>query len=144
MINIRNGITIYKPIGLVFDFMSTPENNFQWQYGTLESYQLSDGAVRNGNLFRSIGHLMGYRNIVTFEVTEYKPGKRYDFKSLSGPLQVYTSYSFENDRGGTKVNISIQANVVNFIQDNETVLAKSIGKQMKDNLTMLKKILEAC
>ena len=39
MINIKNGITIYKPVGLVFDFMSTPENNFQWQYGTLESYQ---------------------------------------------------------------------------------------------------------
>lgn len=143
MINIKNCITIYRPAGLVFDFMSTPGNNFQWQYGTLESYSLADGTGGNGSLFRSIGHLMGRRNIITFKVTEYMPGKKYDFQSLSGPLQLYTSYTFENDKGGTKVNISIQANVVNFIQANEGVLERAIGKQLKDNLAMLKKILEA-
>ena len=143
MINIKNCITIYKPVGMVFDFMSTPENNFQWQYGTLESYRLADGTSDNGSLFRSIGHLMGRRNIITFKVTEYMPGKKYDYQSLSGPLQLYTSYTFENDKGATKVNISIQANVVNFIQENEGVLERAIGKQLKDNLAMLKKILEA-
>jgi len=143
MINIKNSITIYQPVGLVFDFMSTPGNNFQWQYGTLESYPLADGTDDDGSRFRSIGHLMGRRNIITFKVTENIPGKKYDFKSLSGPLQLYTSYTFESDKGGTKVNISIQANVVNYIQENEAVLERTIGKQLKDDLAMLKKILEA-
>ncbi len=140
MINIKNGITIYKPVGLVFDFMTTPGNNFQWQYGTLESYSLADGSADDGSRFRSIGHLMGRRNVITFKVTKNLPEKKYDFQSLSGPLQLYTSYTFENDKGGTKINISIQANLVNSIQENEAVLERTIGKQLKDDLAMLKKI----
>jgi hypothetical protein len=45
--------------------------------------------------------------------------------------------------GGTKINVSTQANVVNFFQVNEGVLEKKLKKQLKENLAMLKNILEA-
>ena len=61
--------------------------------------RLSEGAGTIGTLFRSIGHLMGYRVLSTFEVTEYEPNKRYGFKSLSGPLNSQTSYAFEIANG---------------------------------------------
>jgi Polyketide cyclase / dehydrase and lipid transport len=143
MININNSTTIYRPIKQVFDFMSTPENDFQWQYGTLESSGPAEGLNNIGTFFRSIGHLMGRRNLSTFEVTEYEPNKKFGFKSLSGPLQSVTCYTFEIARGSTQVNISIQANVVNFLQMNEAILKKTMGKQLKENLAMLKSILEA-
>jgi hypothetical protein len=123
--------------------MSTPENDFHWQYGTLESSRFVEDSSSIGTFFRSIGHLMGRRNMSTFEVTEYEPNKKYSFKSLSGPLQSVTCYTFEIARGCTQVNISIQANVVNFLQMNEAVLKKTMGKQLKENLEMLKNILEA-
>lgn len=143
MINIHRSATIYRPIKQVFDFMSTPENDFQWQYGTLESARLAEGAGNIGTFFRSIGHLLGRRNLSTFEVTEYELNKKYGFKSLSGPLQSVTCYTFEIARGCTQVNISIQANVVNFLQLNESILKKTMGKQLKENLALLKSILEA-
>jgi hypothetical protein len=142
MINLNGGTIIYRPIKQVFDFMSTPENDFQWQYGTLVTTKLSEGMSKMGTLFRSIGHLMGHRILTTFEVTEYEPGRRYRFKSLSGPLHSQTTYTFAVAHGNTKINISTRANVVDFFQIGERILEKRMKKQLKENLAMLKDFLE--
>lgn len=143
MINLEMSTMINRPVGQVFDFMSTPENDFQWQYGTLVSARISEGASQRGTSFRSIGHLMGRRIQSTFEVTEYEPNRKYSFKSLSGPLESRTSYTFETDKGVTQINISTQVNAINFFQVNQGVLEKGMKKQLKENLAMLKDLLEA-
>jgi len=143
MINLNISTLVYRPIKQVFNFMSAPENDFQWQCDTLASVRLSEGTSAIGTLFRSIGHLMGNRVESTFEVTEYEPDRKYGFKSLSGPLHSQTSYSFEIADGSTKVTISMQANVINFFQVAEGILEKKMKKQLKENLAMLKDLLEA-
>ena len=143
MINLNISTMIYRPIKQVFNFMSTPENDFQWQYGTLASARLSEDISKIGTSFRSIGHLMGRRVESTFEVTEYELNRKYGFRSLSGPLQSQTSYTFEIASGSTKITVSTQANVVNFFQVGEGILEKKMKKQLKENLVMLKNILEA-
>jgi len=143
MINLDISTIIYRPVRQVFDFVSTPENDFQWQYGTLATASLSEGVSKIGTFFRSIGHLLGRRVQGTFEVTEYELNRKYGFKSLSGPLHSQTSYTFEMANGGTRINISTRANVVDFFQMDERILGKKIKKQLKENLTMLKDLLEA-
>jgi uncharacterized protein YndB with AHSA1/START domain len=143
MINLNISTMIYRPVKQVFDFVSAPENDFQWQYGTLASARISDDVHEVGNSFRSIGHLMGRRVQSTFEVTEYEPNKKYGFKSLSGPLHSQTDYTFEMADGSTRINVSTQANVVNFFQVDEGILEKKMKKQLKENLAMLKDLLEA-
>jgi len=143
MININLNISIYRPINRVFDFISTPENDFQWQYGTFESARTSEEPVKIGGTFRSNSNLLGHRTQSTFEVTEYEPGKKYGFKSLSGPLQSFTSYTLHMAKGCTQVNLSMRANKVNSIELNENILGKKMKKQFKENLAMLKNILES-
>jgi hypothetical protein len=142
MINLNINTMIYRPVTQVFSFMCTPENDFQWQYGTLEAARLAEGAANIGTLIRSVGHLMGHRILSTFEVTEYETNRKYGFKSLSGPLLSVTNYTFEIVDGSTKVNVSTQANVVDFFRVSEGVLEKKMKKQLKENLVMLKELLE--
>ena len=142
MINLNVSTMIYRPVQQIFDFVSTPENDFQWQYGTLASDRTSDSPGTIGSFFRSIGNLMGHRIQSTYEVTEYEPNKKYGFKSISGPLLSQTSYTFEIGKGSTLINISTQANVINFFQVNEVILEKKMKKQLKENLAMLKALLE--
>jgi hypothetical protein len=142
MLNLNVSTMIYQPVKQVFDFMSTPENDFQWQYATLETARLSESVNGIGSFYRSISNLMGRRNISTFEVTEYKPNKKYSFKSLSGPLRSQTSYSFETSKSCTKINISMQANVIDFFQKDESLVEKHLRRQLKENLAMLKVLLE--
>ena len=140
----NSSTVIYRPVGQVFDFVSTPENDVRWHYGTLATSQLAEGIPSQGSFFRSIGHWMGRRNISTFEVTDYKPGQKYGFKSLSGPLSSQTSYTLEMaENGGTRINISIQASMVNFLPMDEAILEKKMKRQLKENLSMLKELLEA-
>ena len=143
MIHLHIDTLIHRPIGQVFDFISVPENDFQWQYGTLASARISEGVSETGTSFRSIGHLMGRRVESTFEVTEYETNRKYGFKSLSGPVQSNTSYAFELEKGSTRVSMSTQVAMINFIQVNHGVLEINLKKQLKENLTMLKGLLEA-
>jgi hypothetical protein len=144
MINFKGSEVICRPAGQVFDFLSTPENDVRWHYGTLASSTLTEGIPSKGTFFRSIGHWMGRRNLSTFEVTEYQPDQKYGFKSLSGPLSSQTSYSLGMaDNGCTTLEISIQADVVNFFQMDEGILEKKMKKQLKEDLAMLKGLLEA-
>jgi hypothetical protein len=143
MIDLHVSTLIYRPIKQVFDFVSIPENDFQWQYGTLASARLPDGVSKIGSFFRSIGHLLGRRNQGIFEVTEYEPNSKYSFKSLSGSLHVQTSYTFESASGSTKISISTQAHAANSLQLNERLVEKKMKKQLKENLVLLKGLLEA-
>ena len=86
---------------------------------------------------------MGRRNLSTFEVIEFEPNKKYGFKSLSGPFHSQTSYALEIANGNTKLTISTQANVINFFHMDEGILEQKMKKQLKENLAMLKDLLEA-
>lgn len=144
MINLDSSTVICQPVRQVFDFVSTPENDVGWRYGTFAAATLTEGITAKGTFFRSIGHWMGRRNLSTFEVTEYKPDQKYGFKSLSGPLSSQTSYSlWMGDNGCTKIRISIQADVVDFFQIDEGILEENMQKQLKEDLAMLKDLLEA-
>ena len=133
---------IYRPVKRVFDFVSIPENDFQWQYGTLATARLPKGSGVMRTFFRSIGHLMGRRNLGTFEITEFEPHKKYSFKSLSGPVHSSTSYTLEDVSGRTSFNISIQASAPSFFQITEKLLWKAMKLQLEEDVATLKAILE--
>ena len=142
MINFNISTQICRSLNQVFSFVTAPENDFQWQYGTFASARISQGIIDTGTFFRSIGHLMGRRNLSIFEVTEFERNKKYGFKSISGPLDSETTYTFEIANGCTKIDISVQVNVINFVQVEEGILEKGMKEQLQENLGMLKDLLE--
>jgi hypothetical protein len=134
---------IYRPLTQVFAFVATPENDFQWQYRTLVSTQISRGEMGLGTIFRVVGNLLGRRMETVYEVTVFEPNKRYGFKSVSGPVDSYILYTFEMSQGGTKVTLSTETNPKELSEPNSAILVKRFKKQHKENLAMLKSILEA-
>ena len=143
MIKIASSIDIYRPARMVFDFISSASNDFEWQYGTLASGPTSTEARRAGGTFQTIGHLMGRRMQGTFEVTHYDANRQYGFKSLSGPLHLNTLYTLEMESGRTRLNVTTQASPANVMETNERVMEKFMQKQLREDLAMLKSILEA-
>lgn len=142
MIQLDSSILIYRPLATVFNFISSSANDFEWQYGTLVSNQVSAGTTRVGSSFRSVAHLMGRRMIVTFEITEYEANRQYGFRSLSGPLESHTLYTLETRDGTTRIRITTQASPSGDTQVHEGVMEKYMQRELKDNLAMLKTILE--
>ena len=143
MIDFSLNTQIHRSPKEVFSFVATPENNFQWQYGTLASNQISKGEMGIGSLFRTIGHFMGRRIESIYEVTEFEPNKRYGFKSLYGPIYSHTLYTFEVREGITKINISSQASPGDLFKTDDIIVEKKVKEQYKENLSILKDVLEA-
>ncbi len=143
MITLDASVQIHRPIGQVFDFVSHTENDFQWQYGTLESARLPGDPDGVGSHFRSVGHAVGRRLLGTFQITEYEANRRYGFRSLSGPLESQTLYTFEIGTESTKLNVSTQINVAASFEVPERIFEKQMRKQLKENLALLKGLLEA-
>jgi len=142
MISINLNVLILRPVRDVFDFITNPANNSKWQYGSLESAQISDGGIRVGTVFSSFGHFMGRRIQSDFEVTEFETNKRYDFETISGPIQLQTSYNFEAVDCSTVVVVSSLINPGGFFKLMDPIVARVARKQFKENLTMLKELLE--
>jgi len=134
---------IYRPLTQVFAFVTTPENDFHWQYGTLMSEKISKGEMGVGTLFRVVGHFMGRRIESVYEVTEFEPNNRYGFKSLSGPMDSHTLYSFGAMKGSTRISNSTQVSLGAPFKSNPTTVEKSIKKECRENLALLKNILES-
>jgi len=143
MINFELNTHIYRPLKQVFAFVATPENDFQWQYGTLASSQISKGEMGVKTLFRAVGHILGRRIETMYEVTAFEPNMSYGFKSVSGPVDSYTLYTFAMTEDGTEINLFIETNPRDLFKPNDTVIVKKFKKQYKENLAMLKSVLEA-
>ena len=143
MIDLNMNTRIDQPPKQVFSFVATPENDFQWQYGTLASTQISKGQMGIGSLFRTIGHFMGRRIESIYEVTEFEPSKKYGFKSLYGPIYSHTLYTFEVIDGSTRINISSQASPGNLFKTDDMIVEKNVKNQYRENLAILKDVLEA-
>jgi hypothetical protein len=133
---------IYRPLTQVFAFVSTPENDFQWQYGTLASTQISHGELRLGTLFRAVSHLLGRRIETMYEVTVFDLNRKYGFKSVSGLVDTYTLYTFEIIESSTKINLSTEIDPRDVFKPNDAIIIKKFKKQFKENLAMLKSVLE--
>jgi hypothetical protein len=142
MISINLNNLILRPVWEVFDFITTLENNSRWQYGSLESVQLSPGDTQVGTVFSSFGYFMGRRIHSDFEVTEFETNKRYGFETISGPIQLQTSYNFEALDRSTKVIVSSLINPGGFFKLVDPIVARVAKKQFKENLSTLKELLE--
>jgi hypothetical protein len=143
MVRIASSIDIHRPPAEVFEFITAASNDSEWQYGTLGSGQISAGAAGLGGSFRTVGHLMGRRVVSTFEVTEYDPHRKYGIRSMSGPLASHTLYTLEGTTRKTRVSVETLAIPQDISAPPRTGMERDMQRQLKDNLVMLKTVLEA-
>lgn len=143
MIQIYLSMLILRPVWVVFNFIATPENNPEWQYGSLASVKTSLGETQVGTIFSSFGHFMGRRIQSDFEVTEFETNRGYGFETISGPIQLQTSYTFEAVPHGTNVIVSSLINPGGFFKLVDPIVARIARKQFNENLVRLKELIEA-
>ena len=142
MTSLNLNIQIYRPLQQVFMFVTTPENDFLWQYSTLASDKISKGEMGIGTLIRTVAHFMERRIESIYEVTEFELDKRYEITSLSGPVDSRTLYTFESLQNRTKINISTETNPRGILKTDSLMVERKFRKQYKENLALLKNILE--
>jgi hypothetical protein len=86
---------------------------------------------------------MGRRMESINEVTEYEPNHLYAFRSLSGPVDAQTTYTFEMSASSTQVRVSTRLDQRDLFKTNDSVVEKKFKRQYKENFAILKNLLES-
>lgn len=142
MTKLSESVVIERPVEEVFGFLDEPANNPLWQPGTVESRQVTEGPMEVGTRIAQVTHFLGKRMEMIFEISEHVRNKTATAR-WSGPLAGYSTYTFEEADGATKLTISGEVEGHGFFKLAEPVFAVIAKRELRTSLDNLKDLLEA-
>ena len=142
MFTYEKSLLINRPQQEVFDFVSNPANNPQWQSTTEAAEWTSEGPPGVGSTFRSVVKFLGRSIDNTNEITIWHPPQQFGFTSVSGPFPLEVTMKFEPQESGTQLTVDLQAEFGGFFKLAEGMVGKQAVKLLSTNLGALKLLLE--
>lgn len=142
MFTFEKNYFIRRPQQEVFDFVSNPANNTQWQSTTEAAEWTSEGPPGVGSTYRSVVRFMGRKVESTEEITLWDPPNQFGFKSVSGPVPFEATIEFESKENGTQLTLKGQAEAGGFFKIAEGLVGRQTEKLTDTNFNALKALLE--
>ena len=143
MVRVEASAVISRRVEQVFEFVTNPENDPQWQSAMLESERTSVGPFGVGTTEQGVAKLLGQRIEWSAEVTEYEPNRKVKYDVTGGPLSAEQTVSFEPVEGGTKFTLVLEAETGGFFRLAEPIVIRMYQRDTETNVANLKDILEA-
>ena len=129
--------TIARPVGDVFAYVSDVTNLPEWQ----ESAVAADW-IEPGKRFRERRTFLGRTAELELEVTSYEQDRRFDVRSVSGPVRFEIRHTFEARTGGTLLRVTAEAAIGGALRFAAGMAKKQAERQFRSDLERLKDVLE--
>ena len=142
MIVIEHSVTINRPLAEVYDYVVDIDNAHQWRSGIVEAKKTSPH-VALGATAREVLQFMGRKIENTYQVTRYEPPDVFAFKTISGPILMEGTYSFEAVAEGTKVDFVIRGEPTGLFKLAQGLLESTARQQIKADHSKLKLVMES-
>jgi uncharacterized protein YndB with AHSA1/START domain len=141
MMKFENSVIIEQPVKEVFDFVTNPSNNAQWQTDILELEVTSEGRFELGSTYRCVNRFMGQRLETEGVITDYVPGRICSYRITSGSVTGESNFYFEAVNGVTKFTATANLDL-QYFKFGKVLIKRKIYKQLKNDMLQLKKLLE--
>ena len=143
MYKFESSIFINRPQQEVFDYVTNPANNPQWQSGTESAEWTSDGPPGVGSTFKIVASLLGRKIESVVEITGWDPPNLSRIKSVGGPIPFENTVRLAAQGDGTLLTQNAQAEIGGLFKLAEGLVGKQLDKQFEANNAALKLLLEA-
>ena len=130
----------------VFDFVSDPAKDPEWQANVLNAAWTSADDPGIGSTYKIVVKLPGGELEYLFEITQWDPPNRYGYKSIKLPFpikSIESLYSLSSEENGTQVTFDAQIGTVGLLKFAEGMIGKQAEKQDGGSIDTLKQLLEA-
>ena len=142
MYQIEKSVFINRPQQEVFDFVSDPANDSQWQSNGGTSEKTSEGPTGVGTTYRATATLLGRKIETDLEIISWDAPSEYTWKTLNGPIPFETKLIFDSKENGTQLTMSGHGELGGFFKMAEGLVGKQLDKQVDADLKALKLLLE--
>lgn len=85
---------------------------------------------------------LGKRIESELEVTAYEPDRRFDLRSVSGPLRFSVSHALEADGEGTRLHVAAEADPGRLFRFAGALVTRQAERQLREDFARLKRLLE--
>lgn len=142
MVEIKGSIEIGRPAKDVFEYLSDPKNNVEWEKSLLESELTSEGPIGVGSQGRQVENFLG-TNEGTWEITEYEQDKVIALAFESEKISGERRSELESTDNGTTLGYWLKGTPRNVILKLLMPLMMPIFKrEIRQDYERLKGILE--
>jgi uncharacterized membrane protein len=130
-------VTIERPVAAVFAYVSDVRNLPEWQESAASAEWIEEGSR-----FRERRSFLGRTAQLELEVTALEPDRRFDVKSVSGPVRFEIHHSFEESGAATVVRVTAEAKIGGGLRFAARMVQGQAERQFKADLQRLKQLLE--
>jgi uncharacterized protein YndB with AHSA1/START domain len=136
---IESTVHIQRPPEEVFDYLSDPRNELEWNPKVRVMDKLTDGPVGVGTRFRAKWTKSG---VVTLECREYDRPRHWRFVN-GGPLAVDFSVDLTPESGGTRFTSRFDATPHGFLRLVFPVFLIFMRREEAANMELIKQAVES-
>lgn len=134
---------IARPPAEVAAYAGDPGNAAEWYANIRRVDWRTPPPVAVGSRMDFVATFLGRRLVYTYEVTELVPGQRLEMRTTEGPFPMRTTYTWEAERGGTRMTLRNDGEPSGFSRLAAPVMEVAMRRAMTKDLAALRRRLEA-
>jgi hypothetical protein len=141
-VDVVNAVVIGRPVADVSEYAADPDNAPLW-YENIKSVEWKTARpLQVGSRIDFVAQFLGRRLAYTYEVIEYVPGNRLTMRTPGPPFPMETTYTWENQNGGTRMTLRNRGTPGGFSAWLAPVMSFMVGRANRKDLALLKGRLE--
>lgn len=143
MVNVITEIEIEKPVDVVAEYASNPDNAPEWYENIKSAVWKTDKPLKVGSQIAFVAHFLGKEMAYTYEITEFIPDAKLTMRTAEGPFPMETTYTWTTvSKSRTKMTLQNAGKPAGFSKLFAPFMGVMMRKANQKDLGKIKQILE--